>query len=162
MGSKYLRRYTDLTALIRLLRKRKLTLLDPSSWDDSDDSYYLSLYKEKLKLKSALVLCFTDTDERYSYWRIFAPGPSGVCIRFRRSELEATASKQANLQMKPVDYLTLDDMRGRKLKTAELPFLKRFAFQKVLHAIEGSQKLSIVKSTLIGNEEWKQLGEDAL
>jgi hypothetical protein len=46
MSGDYLRRYTDLTALIYLLRKRKLTLLDPSSWDDSNDSYYLTLYKE--------------------------------------------------------------------------------------------------------------------
>lgn len=34
MSGDYLRRYTDLTALIYLLQKRKLTLLDPSSWDD--------------------------------------------------------------------------------------------------------------------------------
>ena len=33
MSGDYLRRYTDLTGLIYLLRKRKLTLLDPSSWD---------------------------------------------------------------------------------------------------------------------------------
>jgi hypothetical protein len=52
MSSAYLRRYTDLTALIYLLRKRRLTLLDPSSWDDSNDSYYLTLYKEKRKLNS--------------------------------------------------------------------------------------------------------------
>jgi hypothetical protein len=52
MSSDYLRRYTDLTALIYLLRRRKLTLLDPSSWDDRNDSYYLTLCREKRKLKS--------------------------------------------------------------------------------------------------------------
>jgi hypothetical protein len=61
MSGDYLRRYTDLTALIYLLRKRKLTLLDPSSWDDSNDSHYLTLYKEKRKLKSVLALCFMQT-----------------------------------------------------------------------------------------------------
>src|SRR6266849_2421317 len=40
MTGDYIRRYTDLTALIYLLRRRNLTLLDPSSWDDSNDSYY--------------------------------------------------------------------------------------------------------------------------
>jgi hypothetical protein len=76
MSSDYLRRYTDLTALIYFLRKRKLTLLDPSSWDDSKDSYYLTLCKEKQKLRSVLALCFTETDERYHCWRIFVPGAS--------------------------------------------------------------------------------------
>jgi hypothetical protein len=38
MSEDYLRRYTDLTALIYLLHQRKITLLDPSSWDDKNDS----------------------------------------------------------------------------------------------------------------------------
>ena len=207
MSSDYLRRYTDLTALIYMLRKRKLTLLDPSSWDDSNDSYYLTLYKEKRKLKSVLALCFTETDERYHYWRVFAPGASGVCIRFSRPRLAAAVRKHSGLQMKPVDYMRLDQMRGRKLKIEELPFLKRFAFQhesevrmiyesatkkvrkldieiplpcvdkitlspwmhpslssyvkEVLRSIRGCHHLEIVRSTLIGSEEWKSLGEDA-
>lgn len=70
MSGDYLRRYTDLTALIYLLRKRKLTLLDPGSWDDSNDSHYLTLYKEKRKLKSVLALCFMQTDERYHHWSV--------------------------------------------------------------------------------------------
>jgi hypothetical protein len=129
MSSAHLRRYTDLTALIYLLRKRRLTLLDPSSWDNSNDSYYLTLYKEKRKLNSVLALCFTESDERCHYWLVFAPSASGVCMRFNRSGLLAAVGKQRGLQVKPVSYLTLDDMRSKKLKTAELPFLKRFAFQ---------------------------------
>jgi hypothetical protein len=43
--------------------------------------------------------------------------------------LLAAVGKQRGLQVKTVSYLTLDDMRSKKLKTAELPFLKRFAFQ---------------------------------
>jgi hypothetical protein len=207
MSDDYLRRYTDLTALIYLLRKRKLTLLDPSSWDDSNDSYYLRLYKEKRKLRSVLALCFAETDERYHYWRVFAPGASGVCVRFSRSGLLAACNKHASLQMKPVTYLKLDEIRSRKLKTADLPFLKRYAFlhesevrmiyesrkrklrkldisvplscidritlspwmhpslssyvKEVLRSIDGCRDLDIVRSTLIGNEEWKSLGEDA-
>jgi len=207
MSGDYLRRYTDLTALIYLLRKSKLTLLDPSSWDDSNDSYYLTLYKEKRKLKSVLALCFTETDERYHYWCVFAPGASGVCVRFSRSRLLAAGDKHAGLQMKAVSYLKLDEIRRRKLKTADLPFLKRYAFlhesefriiyeskkrklrkldigiplscidritlspwmhpslssyvKDVLRSIDGCRHLDIVKSTLIGNEEWKSLGEDA-
>jgi hypothetical protein len=207
MSSDYLRRYTDLTALIYLLRLRKLTLLDPSSWDDSNDSYYLTLYKEKRKLKSVLALCFTETDERYHYWRVFAPGASGVCIQFSRSELLGAVGGQSRLRVEPVRYLKLDDMRNKRLKSADLPFLKRFAFQhesevrmiyesakkrlrqfniaiplscidkitlspwmhpklssyvkEVLRSIPACGKLDIRQSTLIGNDEWKSLGEDA-
>jgi hypothetical protein len=102
MSGNYLRRYTDLTALIYLLRKRKLTLLDQNSWDGSNDSYYLTVYKEKRKPKSVLALCFTETDERYHYWRVFAPGSSGVCIRFSRPGLAGAVRKHSGLQMQPV------------------------------------------------------------
>jgi hypothetical protein len=207
MSGDYLRRYTDLTALIYLLRKRKLTLLDPSSWDDSNDSHYLTLYKEKRKLTSVLALCFMQTDERYHHWSVFAPGPGGVCIKFKRDALVAAVGRHAHVHMKPVTYLKLDEIRKKKLKVAELPFLKRHAFEhecefrmiytskadklssldiavplsciekitlspwmhpslsrnvkETLRAIRGCKELDIVRSTLIGNAEWKSLGEDA-
>src|ERR1700722_3148627 len=207
MSSDYLRRYTDLTSLVYPPRRNKLTLLDPSSWDDSNDSYYLTLFREKRKLKSVLALCFTETDERYHYWRVFAPGASGICIRFGRSQLFEVAQNRPGLQMRPVKYMKLDEMRGKKVKTEELPFLKRFAFQhesevrmiyksstkklrtldiavplscvdritlspwmhpnlsshvkKILRSIRGCRDLDIVRSTLIGNEEWKSFGEAA-
>jgi len=203
----YLRRFTDLTALMYLLHKRKITLLDPTSWKDTNDSYYLSLYKEKRKLKSVLALCFTETDERYHQWSVFAPGASGVCIKFKRDDLLAAVGKHAHMHMEPVTYLKLDEIRRKKLKVAELPFLKRHAFEhevefriiyasktdklssldiavplsciekitlspwmhpslssyvkETLRAIRGCKDLDIVRSTLIGNAEWKNLGEDA-
>jgi len=122
--------------------------------------------------------------------------------------LLAASGKHSGLQIKPVSYLKLDEIRSRKLKTAELPFLKRYAFlhesevrmiyeskkhklrkldisiplscidritlspwmhpslssyvKDVLRSIDdGCRNLDIVRSTLIGNEEWKSLGEDA-
>jgi hypothetical protein len=87
VGKKYLRRYVDLPALIYLLSERKITLLDPKSWDDGNDSYYLALYREKRNLKSLLAVCFTQTTETYHHWRVFAGGSSGVCIRFKRTKL---------------------------------------------------------------------------
>jgi hypothetical protein len=109
--------------------------------------------------------------------------------------------------MKPVTYLKLDEIRSKKLKVAELPFLKRHAFEhevefrmiytsktdklpsldvavslsciekitlspwmhpslssyvkETLRAVRGCRDLDIVRSTLIGNAEWKSLGEDA-
>jgi len=37
MSTRYLRRYSELTALFYLLSTRKLTLVDPKSWEDGND-----------------------------------------------------------------------------------------------------------------------------
>jgi len=87
MNEDYLKRFTDIPALIYLLKQRAITILDPISWDDTNDSYYLTVYKEKKSLKTLLALCFTETSETYHHWRVFAGGSSGVCITFKREEL---------------------------------------------------------------------------
>ena len=67
-----LRRYTTLPFLLDILNKKCLTLLDPKNWEDKDDSYYIELYKKSLGLKSILVLCFTESVERYHHWKIYS------------------------------------------------------------------------------------------
>ena len=129
MSSTHLRRYTDLTALIFLLNEKKITLLDPESWDDSNDSYYLSIYKEKKNLKSVLALCFSETGETYHHWRVFANGSGGVCIKFKRSSFLKALKKQLGVRMRQVKYLTLDEIEGMTLSVKDLPFLKRYAFE---------------------------------
>ena len=204
MTSNYLRRYSNLPALIYLLTERKLTVLDPQSWDDSNDSHYLALYRERKSLKSVLAVCFTQADETYHHWRIFAPGSGGVCIRFIRSKVLRAVKKQTDLRTGPVRYLTLSELRAERLRVRDLPFLKRYAFEqesefriihesrarrlpkldidiplssidrvtlspwihpdladhvkKTIRSIPGCSGMSIVRSTLIGNEEWKSFG----
>jgi hypothetical protein len=208
MTRKFLRRYTDLPALIYLLRERVITLLDPQSWDDSNDSYYLGLYKEKKELGSVLALCFTQAAETYHHWRVFANGSSGICITFHRTELLDAVRKLGDVRSRNVKYLKLTEIRNETLKTEDLPFLKRFAFEhedeyrmiyespnksvahldvrvplscidritlspwihealsrhvkETLWSIEDCGNLKIVRSTLISNEEWKNLGESAV
>ncbi|SEA82439.1 hypothetical protein SAMN05660420_03310 [Desulfuromusa kysingii] len=129
MSSLSYRRYTDLPALIHVLTNRELTLLDPSSWDDKNDSFFLSTYKEKKKLKSVLALCFTRESETYHHWRVFSSGASGVCVHFNASELESTFSKVKDVKFKEVSYLKVDDLRNSRPKTAELPFIKRIPYK---------------------------------
>jgi hypothetical protein len=205
--SKYLRRYTDLPALIYLLTERKITLLDPQSWDDSNDSHYLAIYREKKNLKSVLAVCFTQADETYHHWRVFAAGSGGVCIKFIRSKVLKAVKQQSDLRTGSVKYLKLAETRGKTLKVRDLPFLKRYAFEdedefriiykskakrlpkldidiplscidrimlspwihrdladhvkRMIRSFQGCSGLKIVRSTLIGNEEWKNLGEDS-
>jgi hypothetical protein len=125
----YYRRYTELPSLIHMLTHSELTLLDPRSWDDKNDSYFLQKYREKKRLKSVLALCFTQANETYHHWRVFAPGSAGVCIRFKASALEASVREVPGLKLKPVDYLTVAELKKTAITTSKLPFLKRFAFQ---------------------------------
>jgi hypothetical protein len=129
MSKALLRRYTDLPGLIFLLRERKITLLDPQSWDDRNDSYYLALYKQKKGLGSVLALCFTQAPETYHHWRVFANGASGVCITFNRAEVLEAVKQQPGVRTRNVKYLTLPEIRNETLRTRDLPFLKRYAFE---------------------------------
>jgi hypothetical protein len=129
MSDIVLRRYTDIPALIHLLSRRQITLLDPQSWDDKNDSRYLALYQEKKKLASVLALCFSQSGETYHHWRVFAGGPSGVCVRFRKTALLNALRHEVPIQASSVKYLTLKDIRKDAPKVRDLPFLKRVAFE---------------------------------
>ncbi|MCU7843323.1 MAG: DUF2971 domain-containing protein [Candidatus Thiodiazotropha sp. (ex Monitilora ramsayi)] len=129
MKNQSYRRYTDLPALIQLLTNKELTLLDPSSWDDKNDSFFLSTYKEKKKLKSVLALCFTRESETYHHWRVFSSGSSGVCINFKSSALENTFRKAKGVSFREVKYLKIDQLRNTRPTTAQLPFIKRIPYK---------------------------------
>ena len=207
MDNSMLRRYTDIPALSYLLSERKITMLDPKSWDDSNDSHYISVYKSKRKLKTVLALCFSQTSETYHHWRVFANNSSGVCIRFHRDALFKAIKKQKGVNAEEVEYLTLKEIRSKKLDVQKLPFIKRAAFQdedefriiyesssdtllkldisislscidritlspwmhkslvtsvkKMLKSIKGCEHIEIVRSTLISNEEWKNIAYEA-
>lgn len=129
MSSQSYRRYTDLPALIQLLTNKALTLLDPSSWDDKNDSFFLSTYKEKKKLKSVLALCFARESETYHHWRVFSSGSSGVCVHFNASALENTFRKVKGVRFKEVKYLKVDELRNKRPTTPQLPFIKRIPYK---------------------------------
>lgn len=125
----FLRRYTDLPALLYMLREQKITLLDPESWDDRNDTHYLSSYKDKKNLQTVLALCFSMAGETYHHWSVFSKGPAGVCVVFKQDQLKAELLKQIGVTAKEVHYFTINNARKRIFKTEELPFVKRVAFK---------------------------------
>lgn len=124
-----LRRYTDLPILLHLLKTQNMTLLDPEKWDDKNDAFFLTTYKKKKNLASVLALCFTEAEETYHHWKVFAPGTSGVCIRIKKDEFLESIHRVRKLRHRIVDYRTLEEMETIAPKLEELPFIKRYGFR---------------------------------
>jgi hypothetical protein len=123
-----LHRYTDLPALLYLLRRRKFTMLNPASWDDKNDSYFLLLYKRARRLSCLDALCFTEADETYHHWRVFAGGAGGIRVTFEKSSLLQTVSSVPEIRGCKVEYKLLKDIKGHRPEIAQLPFLKRYPY----------------------------------
>lgn len=127
-SDKLLRRYTDVTSLLHILIRKEITLLDPNTWEDKNDSKFMSIYKNKKNLKSLLALCFTDAPETNHHWKVFAPGNSGVCIRFKKSELLDSIDAIKNIKHDKVIYKPIDELEHKAPEKNDLPFLKRYPF----------------------------------
>jgi hypothetical protein len=122
-----LRRYTDLPALIHLLRSKQVTLLSPTTWDDRNDRHYMEVFKQRRKLKTLLALCFSEAGETYHHWKVFASGSSGVCIEFDKFALLEYLPK-IDFTHSKIDYRTIAGLSASNLLVKDLPFTKRHAF----------------------------------
>jgi hypothetical protein len=144
----FLRRYTNLPALIYLLREQKITLLDPETWVDTNDSSYMTIYKKKKSLTTVLALCFSQASETFHHWRVFADGASGICILFRRDDLLKALAGQSGVRHREVKYLKITDQKKVKLKTNRLPFAKRYPYgdEKEYRVIYESKTADKIKS----------------
>jgi hypothetical protein len=141
--SDILSRYTSLASALRILRTSAHTLLPPETWDDGNDRLMMATYKNAKKLKSLVALCFTEAGETYHHWKVFAGGSDGVCIRFDRQRLEQ-AFRDADVDLKPIDYRLIEQNRLNRPPLDELPFCKRSAFraEAEVRAVLGSRTLS--------------------
>jgi hypothetical protein len=125
-----IRRYTSLPILLDILNRKCLTLLDPQSWDDKNDSHFIMLYKKKQNLKSVLALCFANTSERYHLWKIYAGGICGVGIEFNYDNLQKNYIDIEGFRSDSVKYKLVQNLKKDNLEISQLPFLKRWAFNE--------------------------------
>lgn len=139
-----LRRYTTLPAAIHLLSSKSLTLLNPASWDDRNDAFYIARYKELKKAQSVLALCFALQGETYHHWKIFA-GTDGVCFEFHKDRLLEAITKDPTITVGEVEYEKIADVRANAIERERLPFLKRDPYRdereyRLLHVDERNAK----------------------
>jgi hypothetical protein len=143
MGRKMsgLKRYTELPYLLHMLTTRRITLLNPKSWVDRNDSFFIRRYQERRKLKSVLVMCLTKSAATYHQWHVFAANASGVRIEFHEEIFRQWSAAIENSRLEPVRYLKLDKELLAQLTLDELPFAKRHAFRH-----EGEIRLIVEES----------------
>jgi hypothetical protein len=130
MNIKTFCRYTNLAATLHMLCTREITLLNPATWDDRNDAYYMAEFKRIKQAQTVLALCFTESPETYHHWRVFSHGTDGVRIDFDKERLLAVWADDNTVRAKPVRYKKLLDASQRgKLSANELPFIKRYPYR---------------------------------
>ena len=82
-----LNRFTTLPALLDLLRRRKIVLRDPSTWEDKNDVKIILEYKRQKKIPNLFAVCFCVGGETVHHWKTYADGISGCCIEFDKKRL---------------------------------------------------------------------------
>ena len=123
-----LRRYTNLSAAIHLLTTRRITLLDPGTWDDKNDAHFLAQYSNCRGGEPVLALCFCQGPTRYHHWRVYANGIDGVCIQFYRDHFLGELDLYEDLLHDEVTYQGFEETRNSQPDIDDLPFLKRSAY----------------------------------
>jgi hypothetical protein len=125
-----LKRYTSLASAFDLLTERRLTLLTPSKWQDTNDTAFIEAYRRHRKLGSVLAACFTQTKETYHHWQVFASQAEGVCIELDRTRLLSSLPQKGPYLWGEVTYMTLNKMRQmRYVDVYDLPFIKRYGYR---------------------------------
>lgn len=124
-----LRRYTELPYLLHMLSQKQITLLNPTSWVDRNDAYFLKRYLERRKLQSILVMCLSKSAATYHHWHVFAPNASGVRIEFHEQLFSEWAANIPGGRLEPVKYVRLEEELLAKITLDQLPFVKRHAFR---------------------------------
>lgn len=124
-----LNRYTTLPVLLDLLKRKRLVLLDPSSWEDKNDSGLMLEYKRRKEIEGLCALCFSHNDETIHHWRTFADGISGCCIEFDAFALQLEFEDIPGVRYGRVRYRKLRDVKDEAIDEDQIPFTKRWPYR---------------------------------
>ena len=128
---KKLNRFTTLPVLLDVLQRKKLTLLDPKTWEDQNDAQVLLEYKKIKKLKNIFAICLSYGDETIHHWKSYSGGSSGCVIEFNAKKLLSQVDNTPHTFHRKMEYRRLRDSPKWKPTTNvdDIPFLKRWAYR---------------------------------
>jgi hypothetical protein len=125
----YIRRYTTISAMLDILRRKELPLLNPESWDDRNDRYFMARYKTAKNVEGLYALCAARCSETYHHWRVFTGAADGACLELRRKPLETALRGIPGIRFREVEYLRLGEVDAlTKADLDRMPFVKRYGF----------------------------------
>jgi len=87
-----------------------------------------NLFREKHVPYAACTLRTIYRPPQYHPWRIFSSGPAGVCLHFENRSLQEVFKKE-KVKFQAVEYLTIEELKKRQPRVAQLPFIKRYPFK---------------------------------
>jgi hypothetical protein len=121
-------RFTTLPFVIDLLKRKKLTLLNPNFWEDYNDRETMNVYRKKVGANSIYALCLTHKNETIHHWNAFANGASGCCIEFSPRKLIEILNKN-NISHNKAEYIRIKDLPRLTVADDKIPYLKRHPFE---------------------------------
>jgi hypothetical protein len=124
-----LNRFTTLPALLDLLRRRKIVLRDPSTWEDKNDVKIILDYKRRKKIPKLFAVCFCIGDETVHHWKTYADGISGCCIEFDKNRLLTCFSGIHQVRWGEVIYKTIDEVEKKPKELDCIPFIKSLPYR---------------------------------
>lgn len=127
--SRKLNRYTTLPVLLDMLRRKKMVLLDPSTWEDRNDSQIILEYQARRGIPKLFAVCFGVGEETVHHWKTYASGISGCCIEFDEMMLLKSFHGIKEVRWGDVTYKKLWEVKENTIETAQMPFLKRYAYR---------------------------------
>ena len=128
MMTGHLYRYTELPFLLAMLSDKAITLPSFQLWEDKNDVHFMDQYSRQRGV-SVCALCFTEADETFHHWKLFASSKSGVRITFDKEEVSRWAADADGLVLNDVEYLTIRSIRNNPPPIERWPFVKRYPYQ---------------------------------
>lgn len=124
----FLNRYTTLPIVLDMLTNSHITLLNPETWEDRNDAYFLEQYRKRSKLDTVLAVCLSACRETFHHWKVFSSGNAGVCIEFNARKLLRAFPTDEGFLSDFVEYHLIKDFKGKRPELKRWPFLKRKPF----------------------------------
>jgi hypothetical protein len=130
--AKYLKHYTSLSNLKKILGRGYLLLGSAESWEDRNDAASVEAFcRLKGQGIEARVICLAEDEEVITHWKTYAS--KGCCIQFNTGVLLNYLEKLGTdflhdfVDYKPMEELTAGFLG--KLPLDKFPFLKRRAYE---------------------------------
>jgi len=122
-----LSRYTSIPAMLDTLARRRIALLDPSTWLDRNDREMMLAYAAAAPQRRVFAYCMAEGREAAHHWQVYADGGRGARINFDQGRLLAALEGRPEIRHDTVSYVQWRDLEA-SLPSDRYPFIKRQVF----------------------------------